>query len=143
MVATIVLALVWGSVLAAEQATTENVAASPKYEVPEDEFGRGSPRGTVKGYLAACREGDYEKAANYLDLRRIPRDGPTLARQLRIILSRTLWVDVDVLNQEHAGRSNDGLPPYRVIGSAASTPRRARWTSSYSVSPEKMGSPFG
>ena len=113
MVATIVLALVWGSVLAAEQATTENVAASPKYEVPEDEFGRGSPRGTVKGYLAACREGDYEKAANYLDLRRIPRDGPTLARQLRIILSRTLWVDVDVLNQEHAGRSNDGLPPYR------------------------------
>jgi MscS family membrane protein len=113
MVATIVLALVWGSVLAAEQATTENVAASPKYEVPEDEFGRGSPRGTVKGYLAACREGDYEKAANYLDLRRIPGDGPTLARQLRIILSRTLWVDVDVLNQEHAGRSNDGLPPYR------------------------------
>jgi MscS family membrane protein len=67
----------------------------------------------VKGYLAACREGDYEKAANYLDLRRIPGDGPTLARQLQIILSRTLWVDVDVLSQEHAGRSNDGLPPYR------------------------------
>jgi MscS family membrane protein len=113
MVATIVLALLWGSVLAAEQATTENADAPPKYEVPEDEFGRGSPRGTVKGYLAACREGDYEKAANYLDLRRIPGDGPTVARQLQIILSRTLWVDVDVLSQEHAGRSNDGLPPYR------------------------------
>ncbi len=113
MVATIVLALLWGSVLAAEQATTENADAPPKYEVPEDVFGRGSPRGTVKGYLAACREGDYEKAANYLDLRRIPGDGPTVARQLQIILSRTLWVDVDVLSQEHAGRSNDGLPPYR------------------------------
>jgi len=113
MVATIVLALLWGSVLAAEQATTENADAPPKYEVPEDEFGRGSPRGTVKGYLAACREGDYEKAANYLDLRRIPGNGPTVARQLQIILSRTLWVDVDVLSQEHAGRSNDGLPPYR------------------------------
>jgi MscS family membrane protein len=113
MVATIVLALLWGSVLAAEQATTENADAPPKYEVPEDEFGRGSPRGTVKGYLAACREGDYEKAANYLDLRRIPGDGPTVARQLQIILSRTLWVDVDVLSQEHAGRLNDGLPPYR------------------------------
>ena len=37
----------------------------------EDEFGRGSPRGAVQGYLAACREGDYAKAANYLDLRRI------------------------------------------------------------------------
>ena len=113
MVATIVLALLWGSVLAAEQATTENADAPPKYEVPEDEFGRGSPRGTVKGYLAACREGDYEKAANYLDLRRIPGNGPTVARQLQIILSRTLWVDVDVLSQEHAGRSNDDLPPYR------------------------------
>ena len=113
MVATIVLALLWGSVLAAEQATTENADAPPKYEVPEDEFGRGSPRGTVKGYLAAFREGDYEKAANYLDLRRIQGDGPTLARQLRIILSRTLWVDVETLSPEHNGRSNDGLPPYR------------------------------
>ena len=113
MVATIVLALLWGSVLAAEQATTENADAPPKYEVPEDEFGRGSPRGTVKGYLAACREGDYEKAANYLDLRRIPGDGPTLARQLRVTLSRTLWVDVEALSPEHGGRSNEGLPSYR------------------------------
>ncbi len=113
MVATIVLALLWSPVLAAEQATTENAAAPPKYEVPVDEFGRGSPRGTVKGYLAAFREGDYEKAANYLDLRRIQGDGPTLARQLRIILSRTLWVDVETLSPEHNGRSNDGLPPYR------------------------------
>jgi MscS family membrane protein len=113
MVATIVLVLLGGPVLAAEQATTENAAVSTTYEVPEDEFGRGSPRGTVKGYLAACREGDYEKAANYLDLRRIAGDGPSLARQLRIILSRTLWVDVETLSLEHAGRSNDGLPPYR------------------------------
>ena len=110
---TIVLALLWSSVLAAEKATTENAPASPKYEVPVDEFGRGSPRGTVKGYLAACREGDYEKAANYLDLRRIPGDGPTLARQLRVTLSRTLWVDVETLSPEHAGRSNEGLPSYR------------------------------
>jgi MscS family membrane protein len=113
MVATIVLALLWGFVLAAEQATTENAAESPTSEIPEDEFGRGSPRGTVRGYLAACRKGDYERAANYLDLRRIPGDGPSLARQLRLILSRTLWVDVETLSQEHAGRSNDGLPSHR------------------------------
>ncbi len=113
MVATIVLALLWGSVLAAEQTTTENADAPPKYKVSEDEFGRGSPRGTAKGYLAACRKGDYEKAANYLDLRRIPGDGPTVARLLQIILSRTLWVDVEALSTEHGGRSNDGLPSYR------------------------------
>ena len=108
-----VLVLLWGSVLAAEQAPAENAAASPTSEVPEDEFERGSPRGTVKGYLAACREGDYEKAANYLDLRRISEDGPTLVRQLQIILSRTLWVDVEALSEDHKGRLNDGMPPYR------------------------------
>jgi MscS family membrane protein len=113
MVATIVLALLWSPVLAAEQATTENAAEPPKYEVPVDEFGRGSPRGTVKGYLAACHESDYERAANYLDLRRVPGDGSTLARQLRLVLSRTLWVDAEALSPEHKGRSNDGLPPYR------------------------------
>ncbi|UCG12809.1 MAG: mechanosensitive ion channel, partial [Deltaproteobacteria bacterium] len=113
VVATIVLALLWGPVLAAEQATTENVAATPAPQVPEDEFGRGSPRGTVKGFFFACREGDYEKAANYLDLRRIPGDGPTLARQIKTVLSRVLWVDFDALSPEHAGRSTDGLPTYR------------------------------
>ena len=109
----IVFTLLLGTALGAEQETTQTSSTAPTAEIPDDEFGRGSPQGTVKGYLAACREGDYEKAANYLDLRRIPGDGPTLARQLRIILSRTLWVDVEALSQEHAGRSNDGLPPYR------------------------------
>jgi MscS family membrane protein len=113
MVATIVLALLWGPVFAAEQAPTENAPVSPQSEVPEDEFGRGSPQGAVKGYLAACREGDFEKAANYLDLRRTSEDGPTLARQLQIILSRTLWVDVEALSEEQTGKSNDGVPPYR------------------------------
>jgi MscS family membrane protein len=89
------------------------MAASPTSEIPEDEFGRGSPRGTLKGYLAACSEADYEKAAQYLDLRRIPGDGPSLARQLRIILSRTLWVDIEALSLEHEGRPNDGLAPNR------------------------------
>ena len=94
--------------------TLDNNAAQPTSEVPVDEFGRGSPRGTVKGYLEACREGDYKKASNYLDLRRIPGDGPTLARiKLRTVLSRTLWVDVETLSQDHKGTANDGLPSYR------------------------------
>jgi MscS family membrane protein len=113
MVVTIILLFLWGPVLAAEQATVENKAAQPTSEVPVDEFGRGSPRGTVNGYLEACREGDYKKASNYLDLRRIPGGGPTLARKLRTVLSRTLWVDVETLSQDHKGTANDGLPSYR------------------------------
>jgi MscS family membrane protein len=100
--------------MGAEQATTQKTTAvEPTAMIPEDEFGRGSPRGTVKGYFFACREGDYEKAANYLDLRRIPGDGPTLAHQLRTVLSRTLWVDVETLSPEHGGKKNDGQPPNR------------------------------
>jgi MscS family membrane protein len=85
----------------------------PAPAVPEDELGRGTPRGAVQGYLAACRAQDYEKAARFLDLRRIQEDGSTLARQLRIVLSRTLWIDLEVLSQEPGGRTDDGLPTYR------------------------------
>ena len=113
VVVMIIFALLLGSALGAEQAPAQESAAVPAPEVPVDEFGRGSPQGTVKGYFAACHEGDYEKAANYLDLRRIPGDAPTLARQLLTVLSRTLWVEFEVLSPEHKGRSNDGLPPYR------------------------------
>jgi MscS family membrane protein len=67
----------------------------------------------VQGYLAASREKDYEKAARFLDLRRIQEDGPTLARQLRVVLSRTLWSDVEGLSPDPEGWPNDGLPAYR------------------------------
>jgi MscS family membrane protein len=98
---------------AAEGAQPPAAEQSAPPAAPEDEFGRGSPRGAVQGYLAACREGNYAKAANYLDLRRIEADGPTLARQLRAALSRTLWVDVEALSQDPEGKPDDGLPAYR------------------------------
>jgi MscS family membrane protein len=105
--------LLLGPRAGAQEPEAPKPAPAPAPSVPEDELGRGSPRGAVQGYLAACREGDFEKAARYLDLRRIDEDGPTLARQLRVVLSRTLWVDLEALSQEAEGRSNDGLPPYR------------------------------
>jgi MscS family membrane protein len=105
------LLLAWPA--GAGEAEVAEQTPAPVRLVPEDEFGRGSPRGAVEGYLAACREGDYEKAASFLDLRRIDGDGPTLARQLRVALSRTLWIDVEGLSQDAEGRSDDGLPAYR------------------------------
>ncbi len=78
-----------------------------------DELGRETPRGAVRGYLDACRDGDYEKAAQFLDLDQIEGDGPTLARQLRIVLSRTLWIDVEELSADPEGRFDDRLPAYR------------------------------
>ena len=67
---------------------------------PVDEFNRGVPRSSLKGYLKAARDGDFERAAKYLDLRYLPDSidagqGPQLARQLKIALDKVIWFDLD------------------------------------------------
>ena len=69
------------------EATAEKGAAPAPAPGPPDDFDRGVPRTSVAGFLAAAEEGDWERAAEYLDTRRLPRgyttdDGPELARQL-------------------------------------------------------------
>jgi MscS family membrane protein len=91
---------------------------APQPVGPADDFARGVPRSSVAGFLAAARERDYKTAAEYLDLRRLPRglhknDGPTLARELKIIFDRTLWIDLDTLSTDPKGHAADNLPPYR------------------------------
>jgi MscS family membrane protein len=78
--------------------------------------GATTPRAAALAYLESCRAGDYEGAARYLDLSRVPRErraeeGPRLARQLKVVLDRKLWVDVDALSEAPGGRTDDGLPP--------------------------------
>ena len=77
---------------------------------PPDPFNRGTPRGSMYGYLTAARARDYERAAEYLDLRRLPLDqqerGPELARRLKVVLDQTMWVDVGNLSDSNAGTPN-------------------------------------
>ncbi|WP_394847606.1 mechanosensitive ion channel family protein [Pendulispora brunnea] len=66
---------------------------------------RATPRRTMQGFLDAAHHGDYDLAANYLDLHAIPRikqstDGPELARKLAYVLDRKLAVDPDKLPDE-------------------------------------------
>ncbi len=66
-----------------------------KDQVPEDALNRGTPRRSAIGFLEACAQFDYEKAAQYLDLRNLPEDvaaigGHELARQLNHVLSRSV-----------------------------------------------------
>ncbi len=75
---------------------------------------RTTPREAVESFLAACRAGDFEAAATFLDLKPIPEasrreEGPKLARQLEVVLAQTHAVDVDVLSDEPEGTGNDGL----------------------------------
>lgn len=92
-----------------------------------DSLGRTTPRGTMAGYLGASGSGDYRRAAEYLDLRRLPaatraQDGPALARELRIILDQTVAVDPDTLSDEPEGNRHDAPSPGReVAGTIPST----------------------
>jgi len=85
---------------------------------PIDKLDRGVPRTAVAGYISAVKGNDFEKAAEFLDLRKLPRgysqgDGPDLARQLKVILDRALWVEMDTLSTDPKGHSDDNLPSYR------------------------------
>ena len=87
---------------------------------PVDEYQRGNPRSSVNGFLTAARDGDFEKAAKYLDLRNLPiwmdeSDGPELARKLKIVLDRAMWVELDLLGTHPDGNLEDGLPAHRDL----------------------------
>ncbi len=107
-----------GSVVSAEEPpTVETPAEAEQPAGPSDEYGRGVPRSAMLGFLVACREGDYERAAEYLDLRRLDAKqlerSAILARQLKFILDQQLWIEVERLSPEPEGYSGDGLPAYR------------------------------
>ena len=106
--------------LSAQAPASPTPAPESKPQAVVDEFGRGTPRGTVTGFLQATRRHDYRAAAEDLDLRRVPKsqvaiEGPTLARHLRVILDNTLLIDPDVLSDSPEGSRDDGLPPNREL----------------------------
>lgn len=97
-------------------ATAQEPAAPPEEasEPAPAPLDRTTPRGAVHGYLLASRDGDYERAASYLNLSPVPRQrradaGPQLARHLKLVLDRELWVDLDALSDDPLGDRDDGL----------------------------------
>ncbi len=96
---------------------------------PLDEFERGNPRSSVKGFIKAAGAGDFEQAAKYLDLRNLPGrmeeyQESELARQFKIALDRSLWVDLDLVSTKPEGNKEDGLPANREIIGQIKLPTR-------------------
>ena len=90
----------------------------PEVEIPLDDFNRGTPRRSADGFLAATDKGNYERAAEYLDLRNLRGeaadfDGDELARRLFVVVNRADWVEVDEIVDHPDGARKDGLPDYR------------------------------
>ena len=66
-------------------------------------------------FLADCHEGQYPRAAEYLNLRQTPISkratvGPEQARELCAVLERTILIDLSKLSDQAEGDPNDGLP---------------------------------
>lgn len=105
--------------------TTSSSTTTPPRSGP---LGPQTPRGAVALFLGATRAGDYTRAAEFLDLRQVPRNarpgrGPDLARKLEAILDRALVVDLDTWSDEPEGDLDDGLPSHRDILGTIEAPR--------------------
>jgi MscS family membrane protein len=81
-------------------------AADPVVEVAPD-----SPRAALEEYLDLCRRGEYAAAARHLALQPGQRErGPDLARRLKAVLDRRLWIDLDAVSSASDGDGADDLP---------------------------------
>ena len=98
-------------------------AASPAVsqpEVPKDPLGRTTPRGTVLGFLSAARNGDNERAAQYLNTRLQGEAAKGLAHQLSVVLDRRLPARLNQLSHEPEGSISDPLRPQELVGTVRS-----------------------
>jgi MscS family membrane protein len=85
---------------------------------PTDDFDRGVPRSSVQGFLDAADKRDWDRAAQYLDVRKLPHslathDAMELARQLSESLDRSLMINPETLSEDPKGVTDDELPSYR------------------------------
>ncbi len=72
---------------------------------------RATPRSAMLSFLQAARAGDYERAAEFLDLSQLEDpDGPRLARQLKLVLDQTLWIELERISDLPDGDPTDGSP---------------------------------
>jgi MscS family membrane protein len=92
------------------------VDSTPSTEQPAvDSLGEGNPRGALYRYLMDARNARWSDAAGALDLSGIAQDqravqGPLLARQLKVVLDRTIWFDFDKISDRPNGTITEGIP---------------------------------
>jgi MscS family membrane protein len=75
----------------------------------------GSPRASIGGFVAAARDGDFARAAHWLDPLSpdVGRRGETLAQRLTAVLDTHLALDTASLSPLAVGDTSDGLHPDR------------------------------
>jgi len=90
-----------------QSAATSATLAQP--ELPKDSLGRTTPRGTVLGFLAVARKGEYQIAAGYLNTHLRGKAAAVLAYKLSIVLDRRLPAKLNQLSDKPEGSQLDTL----------------------------------
>jgi MscS family membrane protein len=90
-------------------------AATP---APADELGRGTPSGAVLGFLQTAQAGNYQTAADYLQMSTARRQsqGADLAEKLKVLMDRTFVGNLRRLSTSPEGNPDYGAPDQQTIG---------------------------
>jgi len=104
-----------GNAWAQEEVEPESFLSTDE---PIEQVDQRTPLTTAIGFMRFAENGDYDRAAEYLDLRYLPdemkaADGTVLAEHLYVVISRKIPIDFGALSDEPDGRDGDGLPSYR------------------------------
>ncbi|HZR58904.1 MAG TPA: mechanosensitive ion channel family protein [Terriglobales bacterium] len=101
--------------------TPNTTSDTAQPEAPTDALGRTTPRGTVLGFLSASREGDNERAAQYLNTHETGKAAADLAHQLFVVLDHALPARLDQLSNQPEGSSPySGDPNHSLVGTISS-----------------------
>jgi MscS family membrane protein len=104
---------------AAADSTTQT-AVETKPQV--DALGRTSPHGCVLGFLHAAETKNYEKAAEYFDGKRSPKEAEEIVVQLKYLLDQGLSTSIDDLSRSPSGNTDDQLRLSREQVGTVKTP---------------------
>ena len=91
--------------------------------VSTDPLGRGTPAGTVLGFLQAAQSGSYSIAAQYLQMSPARRqsEGEQMAMKLKVVMDRAFAGSLKNLSTQPEGTPQEGVPLDRQkLGAIAS-----------------------
>jgi len=100
----------------APAAPTPQPAAAEQPKPVEDPLGRSTPKGTVVGLVTAAKQGNLERAADYLQSTLAPSERQALAEKLRVVLDRKLLTTFDGVSDKPDGDLADGLTNRDQVG---------------------------
>jgi MscS family membrane protein len=97
-------------------------AATPPPPPPPDPLNRGTPHGSVRGFLLAGEGGNYAQAAKYLETKTVDAKSEELAMQLKALLDLGTGTDLNNLSHLPEGDLKDNLPPNQERVGIVTTP---------------------